>query len=53
MFHELFLNFIVCIFGTVTRYVMIIGSSLPEMELFSRIVFECVPNSFWRDTLLI
>ena len=47
MFDKLFFNFIVCIFGTVTGYILIVGGSLPEMELFSHIVFEWVPSSFW------
>ena len=46
-----FLYFIVYIFGTVAGYVMIVGGSLPEMELFSRIVFESVLSRFWRDIL--
>ena len=45
-FGKLFSNFIVCIFGTVTRYIMIVGGSLPEMELLSFIVIECVLSSF-------
>ena len=43
---RLFLNFIVRIFSTVVGYILIIGGSLPEIELFSHIVFECVLNSF-------
>ena len=47
IFDVLFLNFIVCIFGIVARYILIIGVSLPEMELFSLIEIECVLISFW------
>ena len=53
MFGKLFFNFIVCILGTVAGYVVIIGGSLPEMKLFSYIVFECVSSSFLWDTLPI
>ena len=45
-FHKLFFNFIVCIFGTVVGYILIIGGSLPEMELLSHIVIECILSSF-------
>ena len=35
---KLFLNFIVCIFNTVTGYILIVGGSSPEIELISVIV---------------
>ena len=47
IFGKLFFNFIVCIFGTVAVYVLIVGSSLLEMELLSLIMIECVLSSFW------
>ena len=40
IFDILFLNFIVCIFGTVTGYILIVGGSLLEMELISVILIE-------------
>ena len=52
-FGNLFLNFIVCIFGTVAGYILIDSGSLPEIELISVIVIECVLNSFRRCKLLI
>ena len=45
-FGELFFNFIVCIFGTVTGCILIVGGSLPEIELLSLIVIECILSSF-------
>ena len=45
-FGKLFINFIVYIFGTVARYILIVGGSLLEIELLSLIVSECVLSSF-------
>ena len=53
VFGKLFLNFIVCIFGTVIGNILIVGSSSPEIELISVIVIECVLNSFWQHKLSI
>ena len=52
-FGELFFNFIVCIFGTVTGCILIVGGSLPEIELLSLIVIECILSSFQWDKLPI
>ena len=46
VFDNLFFNFIVCIFGTVAGYILIIGVSLLEIELLLFIVIEWVLNSF-------
>ena len=53
VFGKLFLNFIVCIFGTVTGYILIVGGSSPEIEQISVTGIECVLNSFWRRKLPI
>ena len=53
VFGNLFFNFIVCTFGTVTGYILIIGVSLLEVELLSLIVIEWVLNSFQRFQLPI
>ena len=35
-----------CIFGTDTGYILIVSGSLPEIELLSLIVIECIHKQF-------